>query len=151
MKKILSIAMLLLVMVACKKETIEPEPTPEPIKTSKSFTAQIQFTSDSLQTHYITGIGLWGKARTTISIDTIPNVQYGIQAKALNWTVSGSIFTLTLNANLTTTNLNRPLTYYIYVQEQLYKLDSTMVIYQYQKTYTFSEGNNGIINFNTLP
>lgn len=48
-------------------------------------------------------------------------------------------------------NMSKPLTYYINAEETLHKVSGGVAIYKYSKQYTFHEGDNGTINFNTLP
>lgn len=156
MKKIFLLFTIIAISFACKKKSVEPTPE-EPVKTSKSFKARIEFTTDSLVGYnYFTGyIGsTLYKDVVIIAIDTVPyyTANYGIQANANHFTNgNNNTFTSYFTPNVTTTNLNKSFTYYINVYEKLYKISGGVAQYRYSKIYTFHEGDNGIINFNTLP
>lgn len=155
MKNLILILTILTISFSCKKQSVEPAPE-EPIKTSKSFQVKITFTSDSLcdmlapiPNYYPSGHNQWNSF--TISIDTIPN---SITLNSKNTLVAGNGPTVTseLILNITSNDLNKPFTYYIYVEESLNKPNQGgRAYYKYNKLYTFHEGDNGTINFNTLP
>ncbi len=152
MKHIILILTILTISFSCKKQSVEPAPEPEPIKTSKSFVADIYYTVDSLNTgYYVTNNSQ--KGTVEISIDTVPYDGTPLISKGLQF--SGQIGSFTIERydfTLTSNNLNKPFTYYISVREVLIRSNVIGVAtYIYTKQYTFNEGDNGIINFNTLP
>ena len=155
MKYLFLILTILTISFSCKKQSVEPAPEPEPIKTNKSFQVKITFTSDSLcdmlapiPGYYPSGYNYWNSF--TISIDTIPN-SITMNSKNISVAGSGPTVTIELILNITSNDLNKPFTYYIHVKEQLRKPDGTYVWFRYNKLHTFHEGDNGTINFNTLP
>lgn len=154
MKNLILILTILTISFSCKKQQKTIEPEPEPIQTSKSFIVDIKFTSDSLnQGYYISDNS--HMARIVISLDTIPYPMATLNGLLSKSTASSGFigsFTYTLyNYTLTSNNMSKPLTYYINAEETLHKVSGGVAIYKYSKQYTFHEGDNGTINFNTLP
>lgn len=150
MKKLILLLSVITICFSCKKHTVEPTPEPEPIQTSKSFTVDISFTVDSLnQGYYICDNS--HPAIIIISVDTVPYVTNGNSKGGQMSGFIGSFTYPTYNHTKTSTDMSKPLTYYINVEEWLYRQNSTVVIYKYSKLHTFTEGDNGMINFNTLP
>lgn len=156
MKNLILILAILTISFSCKKQQTTIEPEPEPIKTSKSFQVKITFTADSLcdmlapiPNYYPSGHNQWNTL--IVSIDTIPN-SITMNSKSINIAGNGPTVTTELILNITSNDLNKPFTYYIYVEEQLNRPNQGgKAYYKYNKLYTFHEGDNGTINFNTLP
>ena len=161
MKQIILFIIIMAISFSCKKQSVEPEPEPEPIKTSKSFSVKITFTSDSLCDSFNPIPGYYPSNGTNkhliqVNIDTIPN-GVGIKNTGLYIAGNGPTITITLQTtngspiSISSNDLNKPFTYYINAKEQLRNPDGSVKFFTYSKIYTFHEGDNGTINFNTLP
>lgn len=152
MKKIFLLFTIIAISFACKKKSTLTINDPGTIKTTKSFIAQIQFTTDSLLTHYFTNST--SKGVIYITIDTVVRYNTGIQTSGAFFVgvPTDGDYNWSLYANQTSNDINKPFTYRINVKETIFRRsDSSVVYYYYSKIYTFHEGDNGIINFNTLP
>jgi hypothetical protein len=155
MKKIFLLLTILTISFACKKQSVEPAPEePEPIKTSKSFTARITYYQDSTTTYTYGNI--------SFTLDTIPvltpnwffNHQTGWSGAFTN-----GITVTSAKINYTTLNVNKPMKVYIHMNITRFRcygvgcptIPNNLSYRNYIKEYTFNEGDNGTIHFNTLP
>jgi len=158
MKKIINLLMILLVIitVSCKEKTLEPISIEEPVKTSKSFTSRISYTQDSTN--------FYKRGYITLFVDTnsvSTFVGYNIYTQPMGWCgdfTPNNIINTSYKINYTTNNLNKPMGFYIHLYivrstgvNNDCSMSGTTTTFIFTKYHVFQEGDNGIINFNSLP
>jgi len=148
MKNLILLLSIISICYSCKKETMAPlNFTPKPPKDQR-WRATIQYTEDSLNTYFKSNGGM------EISIiDSLYSNGLIIENRfqTINTPIGDSTYKHTLTTVPHDVPANKPLTYWIKVYVVVQKPDLTNRVHTYYKKHTFVEGDNGIVNFNTLP
>lgn len=155
MKTIILLLTIIMLNISCKKQK-SVEPAPEPAKLEKSFNAKIIYHQDSIGSYYVTTT--YCPAYITIFITNIPVASDGstnVNSNLICYDMSGYHGpTGTIIKELyakNTININSSFDYYINVHFTACTASGGVRNITYCKHYVFNEGDNGTINFNTLP
>lgn len=148
MKKLILLLSIITICYSCKKETLAPlNFTPTPPKDQR-WRATIKYTEDSLNTYFRSGGGI-----EIIIIDSLYSNGLVIEDKfqPISAAPGNSTYSFHLITQSYDVPVGNPLTYWIKVISTVQRQDMTLRQQMYYKKYTFVNGNNGTIDFNTIP
>ncbi len=158
MKTIFILITIITLSVSCKKQkSVEPAPV-TPVKTSKSFYVYIKYQQDSLGSYYISSATTPAFISFRMSIKSPNDPSFDGAKDYVYGNLTGGYvgFVGTINHKeliiINSADINKPLTYYITLVLGLYAVDGIHNRYtETIKQYTFNEGDNGTIDFKTIP
>jgi len=139
--------------ISCKKKK-SVEPAPAPVKEFKRCYAKVIFKQDSLVTFYIPHqiqVIVFDKSPSDPTFNIVTN-KVSSNSNSFATGSTYTTFTVPVDLNLLSYNVDKPFTYWIMVSVGLESVDGLHDRYnQTVKQYTFNEGENGTINFKTIP
>lgn len=147
MKKLILLLTLLTIFVSCKKETLAPHAEQE-LPKDKKWNAYIHYTEDSIGNYFVGG--------GSIEIQLIDSLysngtRIDIDSNPIPATSTNNTYTLHLLTKQHYRKSYEELRYWIRVRVTLFTPALTFRVQTFYKEHTFVEGNNGYVNFNTLP